>query len=494
MKTRFLFSMSFVVLFFLSLPVAAQDDILMEDKFSDNRNRWIEDETTGITRKIRDGVYYIKNKDDSVCWHSSIAVEQLDQLRDFEIEASVKILDGKGNYGITWGGQGIKYYHEFRFSTNGRQGRYYQRIDGTGYDILVDDVKPIKGNTKILRIKKAENDLTFYVNGQQFSRAAAFEPFWGNNLGFSICGAVAVEIDNLLVRQSTLQTAPTPTSAPTATPTPVKPTPTPIPMKPTPTPTPALKLHAPTPVIQAAATPLITPTPIPLPSKPIVNEKRVALVIGNNQYEKVPLKNPVHDAEDMSRALTALGFNVLTKTNVNQREMEEAIHQFYQSIQNGEVALFYFSGHGAQVNGENYLIPINENIQTGSDIRYKAVNAQYVLAKMEEANNQTNIIILDACRNNPFKGFKSQQQGFAPMIANRGTFIAYATSPGAVALEDPSARNSFYTKHLLIALQKRGLMIEQVFKEVVRGVENDTDQQQTPWIASSLRGDFYFNP
>lgn len=478
MKTVFLFSMSVIMLFFLFLPVAAQDDILIQDNFSDNRNSWIEDETDGITRKIRDGVYYIKNKDDSVCWHSSISVEQLQQERDFEIEASVKILDGKGNYGITWGGQGIKYYHEFRFSTNGRQGRYYQRIDGTGYDILVDDVKSIKGNIKTLRIKKTEHHVTFYVNGQQFSRAATFEPFWGNNLGLSICGAVAVEIDNLLVRQNTPRTGSTPTPAP--------------------------KLHAPTPIIQAIVTPIITPTPTPtptlppsptpLPSKPIVNEKRVALVIGNNQYENSPLTNPVHDAEDMARALTKLGFNVLTKTNANQREMEDTIHQFYQAIQNGDVALFYFSGHGAQVNGENYLIPIGEHIQTASDIRYKAVNAQYVLAKMEEANNQTNIIILDACRNNPFKGFKSQQQGFAPMIANRGTFIAYATSPGAVALEDPSARNSFYTKHLLIAIQKRGLMIEQVFKEVLRGVENETDQQQTPWIASSLRGDFYFNP
>lgn len=224
-----------------------------------------------------------------------------------------------------------------------------------------------------------------------------------------------------------------------------------------------------------------------------LQEKRVALVIGNNAYQDAPLDSPINDARDIANALTSLNFEVMVETDNNQQQMEEAINQFANKIQNGDVALFYFSGHGSQIDGQNYLIPIDENIQSASDIRYKAVNIGYVLGKMEEANNQTNIIILDACRNNPFKGFKSQNQGFAPMLAPRGTFIGYATAPGAVAWVGGNERNSIYTKHLLDVITTKGLLIEQIFKQVIRNVEDDTYGQQIPWVSFSLRGDFYFN-
>ncbi len=243
--------------------------------------------------------------------------------------------------------------------------------------------------------------------------------------------------------------------------------------------------------------PTVTPIPIVAPTstpKPFVSEKRIALVIGNSNYHDLPLRNPVNDAQDLAHVLSSLGFQVTIRTNLNQQAMEEAIHTFSEQIRHGDVALFYFSGHGSQVRGMNYLIPVQERIRSASDIRYKAVNAGYILGKMEEAGNKTNIIILDACRNNPFKGFKSQNQGFAPMAAPRGTFIAYGTAPGSVAWESPNARNSIYTKHLLNALTQQGSMIEQAFKHVLRGVEDETHGQQTPWTASSLRGDFYFNP
>ena len=185
---------------------------------------------------------------------------------------------------------------------------------------------------------------------------------------------------------------------------------------------------------------------------------------------------------------------VQTKTNVNQLEMEEAVNKFVQEIQNGDVALFYFSGHGVQVKGENYLIPLGAPIQSEPDVRFKTLNAGLVLAKMEDSRNRTNIVILDACRNNPFKGlFRSASTGLSKMDAPKGTFIAYATSPDSVAA-DGTGRNSPYTKHLIEALKVKDIPIDQAFKRVAKAVNKETGGKQTPWISSSLLDDFYFNP
>ena len=226
---------------------------------------------------------------------------------------------------------------------------------------------------------------------------------------------------------------------------------------------------------------------------PIKDQRRVALVIGNSEYKVGALRNPGNDAEDISGVLRTLGFTVQTKTNVNQREMEEAVNTFIQEIQNGDVALFYFSGHGIQVKGENYLIPLGDSISSEPDVRYKTVNAGLILAKMEDSRNRTNIVILDACRNNPFKGlFRSPSMGLSKMDAPKGTFIAYATSPDSVAV-DGTGRNSPYTKNLIEALKVKDIPIEQAFKIVARAVNKETAGQQTPWILSSLLEDFYFN-
>jgi TPR repeat protein len=227
---------------------------------------------------------------------------------------------------------------------------------------------------------------------------------------------------------------------------------------------------------------------------PVKDQKRVALVIGNSNYQVGPLRNPVNDAQDISGVLRTLGFTVQTKTNVNHLEMEEAVNRFVQEIQNGDVALFYFSGHGIQVKGENYLIPLGGSVASETDVRFKTLNAGLVLGKMEESRNRTNIVILDACRNNPFKGlFRSPSTGLSKMDAPKGTFIAYATSPDSVAA-DGTERNSPYTKHLIEALKMRDIPIELAFKQVARAVNKETGGQQTPWISSSLLDDFYCNP
>ena len=225
----------------------------------------------------------------------------------------------------------------------------------------------------------------------------------------------------------------------------------------------------------------------------IKDQKRVALVIGNSDYKDMPLRNPANDADDIARVLHELGFTVQTKMNANQREMEDAVREFVREIQDGDVGLFYFSGHGVQVSGENYLIPVAGLIETETDCRYKAVNAGLILGKMEESRNRTNIFILDACRNNPFRGFRSMTKGLTMMDAPVGTFIAYATAPGSVAA-DGTGRNSPFAKHLTQTIKKKGLGIEHVFKEVLREVRKETEGKQIPWIASSLQDDFYFNP
>ncbi len=212
---------------------------------------------------------------------------------------------------------------------------------------------------------------------------------------------------------------------------------------------------------------------------------RIALVIGNANYETAPLKNPVNDARDMAEALRALDFEVILKLDADQRQMELAIDEFYGRLRRMEVGVFYFAGHGMQVDGDNYLIPIKAHVTSETDIRWEAVPAGKVLGKMNEAGNKLNIAILDACRDNPFKrSFRSQGKGLAFMDAPKGTIIAYATSPGSVAA-DGAGRNGIYTKHLLENLNSPGMSVYDVFRETGLGVMRETDDKQVPWISST---------
>jgi len=222
-------------------------------------------------------------------------------------------------------------------------------------------------------------------------------------------------------------------------------------------------------------------------------ERRIALIIGNAHYKSSPLSNPVNDATDMARVLRELGFDVMLRTNAGQKEMENAIREFGKKLQKGGVGLFYFSGHGMQVKGVNYLIPVNEDIQEENEIKFKAVDANFVLSKMDSAGNQMNVMILDACRDNPFKrSFRSSARGLVQMDAPQGSLIVYATSPGKTAA-DGEGRNGIFTKHLLKAIRETDLEVGQLLREVRRGVMNETDSNQVPWESSSLTGNFYFS-
>ncbi len=222
-------------------------------------------------------------------------------------------------------------------------------------------------------------------------------------------------------------------------------------------------------------------------------ERRIALVIGNGTYKSAPLRNPVNDATDIADALGKFGFSVSLKTDANQRNMKQAILAFGKQLRNGGVGLFYFAGHGIQVKGTNYLIPIGAQIESEGDVEFEAVDAGRVLAKMEDAANDLNIIILDACRNNPFgRSFRSSSRGLAKMDAPTGSILAYATAPGSIASDGPG-RNGLYTSALLKHMMTPGVKIEDIFKQVRIEVVGASGKKQVPWEASSLMGDFYFS-
>ena len=223
-------------------------------------------------------------------------------------------------------------------------------------------------------------------------------------------------------------------------------------------------------------------------------DKRTALVIGNAAYGDAQLGNPLHDARAMAKVLGESGFAVMERENLNQIEMRRAIRDFGMEIGNGGVGLFYFAGHAIQAHGHNFLIPIAADIQREDELEDQAVDANLVLRKMESASNRLNVVILDACRNNPFaRSFHNDAVGLAPMDAPPGTLVAFATSPGKMA-DDGSGENGLYTGNLVMNLSVPGLRIEEVFKRTRAAVRRDSNGTQVPWENTSLTDDFYFKP
>ena len=224
-------------------------------------------------------------------------------------------------------------------------------------------------------------------------------------------------------------------------------------------------------------------------------ERRTALIIGNGGYSSSPLKNPVNDATDIAANLQRLGFTVTLKKNASHKEMEDAIREFGDQLKKGGVGLFFYAGHGVQLGGRNYLLPVGSRIDRDTDVKFYAVDTEIVLAEMGNAGNNLNIVILDACRDNPFgKTFRTGNRGLAIISdAPKGMLITYSTSPGKVAA-DGSGRNSPYTESLMRHMNTTGLPIEEVFKEVRKELGRKTSGQQVPWELSSLEGQFYFSP
>jgi S1-C subfamily serine protease len=225
------------------------------------------------------------------------------------------------------------------------------------------------------------------------------------------------------------------------------------------------------------------------------NQRRIALVIGNSNYrEQGKLPNPANDANDMDKALSELGFEVIKVVDADKKAMDTALEKFAVQLNRGGVGLFYYAGHGVQVNGENYLIPVDAVLNSEKDVNYEALPIGKIQNAMEEAGTDVSIIILDACRSNPFGrrwNRSTQNQGLAPIQALTGSFIAFATAPGNSA-EDGTGKNGTFTSYILKYIQTPNLSIEDLFKKVRQGVSNETEKRQIPWDSSSLIGDFSF--
>ena len=227
-------------------------------------------------------------------------------------------------------------------------------------------------------------------------------------------------------------------------------------------------------------------------------EKRVALVIGNSHYKNVtPLDNPVNDAKLMAETLRALGFVIVggsAQLDLDKAQFDGAVQGFSNQIQGADVGLFYYAGHGLQVRGQNYLVPVGANPARETDVDFQMVDTALVLRQMDGAGTKLNIVILDACRNNPFggRGLRATEGGLAQMRAPEGTLISYATQPGNVA-RDGANGNSPYTRALADAIRKPGRDIFQTFNAVGLAVKEATGGGQQPWVSSSpIAGSFYF--
>lgn len=222
---------------------------------------------------------------------------------------------------------------------------------------------------------------------------------------------------------------------------------------------------------------------------------RNALVIGNAAYRTERLDNSINDARAVGDTLRALGFSVTQLEDASRTQMFEAIRRFGDRIKSGSVGLFYYAGHGVQVKGRNFLLPVDSGIEREDEVVYQAIDIAQVLEKMEAAKNPVNIVILDACRDNPFaRSSRSMVNGLAPLDAPVGTLIAFATAPGAKASDGTGSKHGVYTQHLLNHMKQPTLKVEEVFKRVRAGVRQDTGGRQIPWEHSSLVGDFYFVP
>ena len=226
----------------------------------------------------------------------------------------------------------------------------------------------------------------------------------------------------------------------------------------------------------------------------VAHAARYALVIGNGDYKSSPLKNSVNDANDIATTLQRLNFNVSKIIDANQKDMYWAIREFGQRLDEDDVGLFYFAGHGMQVKGTNYLIPVGSEIEAEDEVQFRAIDTAMVLAKMESAGNNLNIIILDACRNNPFaRSFRSSYRGLARMDAPMGSMLVYATAPGSVAA-DGDGGNGLFTHSLLNYIEKPNLSLEEVIRQTRADVVKSSDRRQVPWSSSSMLEAFYFVP
>jgi uncharacterized protein (TIGR02145 family) len=218
-------------------------------------------------------------------------------------------------------------------------------------------------------------------------------------------------------------------------------------------------------------------------------ESKTALVIGNADYKHFSkLKNSANDAKDIKDLLSSRGFKVHYLKDSSLKEMEKTLRKFAHDLRKGGVGMVYYAGHGIEVDGQNYLLPVDANIPNKNEVKYESLSVNMIIDKMEDAKNRLNILVLDACRNDPFS--RSGSGGLAPINNATGMYVAYSTAPGKVA-SDGSGKNGLFTKHLINEIQKVQ-PLEKVFKNTRTSVYKESKGNQLPWTSSSVMGEFYF--
>jgi hypothetical protein len=221
---------------------------------------------------------------------------------------------------------------------------------------------------------------------------------------------------------------------------------------------------------------------------------RVALIIGNDAYEHLPpLVNAANDAKALDERLRGLGFETHLLINAGKRALGRAVLEFGSQVTPGGVGLVFYAGHGIEAEGENYLVPVDARLEDDLDLQISAIPLGQVLQTLKDARARLNVLILDACRDNPLpKRGRSAARGLARVSPPSGTFVAYAAAPNQIAQDGEPGGNGVFTGELLKVIDQPGLKIEEVFKQVAAGVYRRTGGRQEPYTQASLKGDFYF--
>lgn len=434
----------------------AQNTDLIKEEFEDNALNWPIGSRDFTNFSIFSGKYHFEHSRKVSGWlvTNTLPVEIPDNV---SIEAKINKISGVGaGYGIIFGGADVSNIHTFVISSNG-----YYRYAYYNNNKFIEVIKWTKspyingGNaTNLIKVGIEGNSIKFYVNNALISQAP-YSIRYGDKLGFIIYKDQKIEIDYLQIKgpQRILTNKPTK---------------------------------------QALE---VTKREVTEPKESLPKaENRIALVIGNSSYPNAPLKNPVNDALLVTSTLRNLGFDVLSITDASRSQIRNAIIEFGDKlVENKGVGLFYYAGHGIQANGVNYIVPVDAEIQRAFEIEDECIRTDRVMRMMSQFQNPLNIVILDACRNNPYtRSFRSLDRGLAqPQAAARGSIVAFATAPGMTA-SDGDGDNGLYTQELVKAMQKEGLTIEEVFKQVRINVSQISGGDQIPWENSSLMGDFYF--
>jgi len=222
-------------------------------------------------------------------------------------------------------------------------------------------------------------------------------------------------------------------------------------------------------------------------------DDRVALIIGNSAYTEVAaLQNPKNDATDLAAELSQLGFSVEKVLDADRRGMESSIDRFVKRISSESAALFHYSGHGMQVQNENYLIPVDFRMTDEASVKFDAVSASKVHERMLGAGARLSMLVLDACRNNGFALSRASGGGLAMMTAGKGSFLAFSTAPGRTASDNPDGRNGLFTAYFIEGLRTPGLSLDRLFSQVRERTYEASGEEQLPWTSSSVIGDFIF--